>query len=335
MVWDKLDINARTSRKYLRQIPWTMELPMIIDLLLKKLLGRSHGLIIFPLYAFLATRSTLPMGHILPRWFTYDHHGSARLFPTSSVVPIPVVTPTMQTSKSCSLGPVQTLLESLNNSISGGQRSRWQAADWFAPWDPSHESVFVPLVFVKGIVGKLFTELALTLSFSIVISAFVALTLSPMLASKYLKVSHSKPNFLKKFDSYLDKFSNFYFETLLLLLYKKKEIVIFLVGVLISVIILFKITPKELIPPEDRGVFYVVIQAPDGSGFKFRVQGSGFRVRGLGFKVWGLDLRQLALLLAPFHHQIQHRPHCVDVTWKRRQNQRLFICSLLSTQPII
>ena len=130
-------------------------------------------------------------------------------------------------------------------------------------------AVFVPLVFVKGIVGKLFTELALTLSFSIVISAFVALTLSPMLASKYLKVAHSKPNFLKKFDSYLDKFSNFYFETLLLLLYKKKEIIIFLVGVLISVIILFKITPKELIPPEDRGVFYVVIQAPDGSGFEY------------------------------------------------------------------
>ena len=130
-------------------------------------------------------------------------------------------------------------------------------------------AVFVPLIFVKGIVGKLFTELALTLSFSIVISAFVALTLSPMLASKYLKVSHSKPNFLKKFDYYLDKFSNFYFETLLLLLYKKKEIIIFLVGVLISVIILFKITPKELIPPEDRGVFYVVIQAPDGSGLEY------------------------------------------------------------------
>ncbi len=54
-----------------------------------------------------------------------------------------------------------------------------------------------------------------------------------------------------------------------MLLYKKKEIIIFLVGVLISVIILFKITPKELIPPEDRGVFYVVIQAPDGSGFEY------------------------------------------------------------------
>ncbi|NBV93483.1 MAG: efflux RND transporter permease subunit, partial [Proteobacteria bacterium] len=130
-------------------------------------------------------------------------------------------------------------------------------------------AVFVPLVFVKGIVGKLFTELAITLTFSIIISAFVALTLSPMLASKYLVVTHSKPAFLQKFDHYLEKFSNFYFETLLLLLYKKKEIVIFLISVLVAVVILFKITPKELIPPEDRGVFYVVIQAPDGSGFDY------------------------------------------------------------------
>ena len=121
----------------------------------------------------------------------------------------------------------------------------------------------------KGIVGKLFTELAITLTFAIIISAFVALTLSPMLASKYLVVTHSKPAFLKKFDNYLEKFSNFYFETLLLLLYKKKEIIIFLISILVAVIILFKITPKELIPPEDRGVFYVVIQAPDGSGFDY------------------------------------------------------------------
>ena len=59
-------------------------------------------------------------------------------------------------------------------------------------------AVFVPLIFIQGIVGKLFTELALTLSFSIIVSAFVALTLSPMLTSKYLQITHTKPNFLKK-----------------------------------------------------------------------------------------------------------------------------------------
>jgi HAE1 family hydrophobic/amphiphilic exporter-1/multidrug efflux pump len=133
-------------------------------------------------------------------------------------------------------------------------------------------AVFVPLIFVKGIIGRLFTELALTLSFSIVISAFVALTLSPMLASKYLKVTHDKPKFLKKFDEYLGKFTNFYFETLNLILNKKKEVLIFLATVLIAVVVLFKITPKELVPPEDRGVFYVVIQAPDGSGFDYTTE---------------------------------------------------------------
>jgi len=88
-------------------------------------------------------------------------------------------------------------------------------------------AVFVPLIFIQGIVGKLFTELALTLSFSIIVSAFVALTLSPMLASKYLKITHAKSNFLKKFDNYLEKFSNFYFETLILLLLKKKTDIYF------------------------------------------------------------------------------------------------------------
>ncbi len=66
-----------------------------------------------------------------------------------------------------------------------------------------------------------------------------------------------------------EKFSSFYFETLILLLLKKKQIFVFLIGILISVVILFKITPKELIPPEDRGVFFVIIQAPDGSGFEY------------------------------------------------------------------
>ena len=130
-------------------------------------------------------------------------------------------------------------------------------------------AVFMPLIFVQGIVGKLFTELALTLSFSVAISAFVALTLSPMLASKYLKVSHERPKIVEKFDIYINKFSNFYFETLKLILHKKKEIIIFLVSVLIIIGVLFKLTPKELVPSEDRGVFYVVVQAPDGSGYEY------------------------------------------------------------------
>ena len=50
-------------------------------------------------------------------------------------------------------------------------------------------SVFIPLIFIKGLIGKLFSEMALTLSFAVVISSFVALSLSPMIGSKFLKIS--------------------------------------------------------------------------------------------------------------------------------------------------
>ena len=56
-------------------------------------------------------------------------------------------------------------------------------------------AVFIPLIFIKGISGTLFRETAIALSFSIVVSSFVALTLSPMLASKFLK-KKSKLDFL-------------------------------------------------------------------------------------------------------------------------------------------
>jgi HAE1 family hydrophobic/amphiphilic exporter-1/multidrug efflux pump len=63
-------------------------------------------------------------------------------------------------------------------------------------------AVFLPLIFIEGISGTLFKETAIALSFSIVVSSFVALTLSPMLASKFLQKKTSKKIFilnLKKF----------------------------------------------------------------------------------------------------------------------------------------
>ena len=78
-------------------------------------------------------------------------------------------------------------------------------------------AVFIPLIFIKGISGTLFRETAIALSFSIVVSSFVALTLSPMLASKFLKKKSSNGFFVKKFNVFFQGFSNFYKETLRLL----------------------------------------------------------------------------------------------------------------------
>ena len=61
-------------------------------------------------------------------------------------------------------------------------------------------SVFLPLVFIKGLIGKLFSEMALTLSFAVIISSFVALSLSPMIGSKFLKMVISFYTFYATFE---------------------------------------------------------------------------------------------------------------------------------------
>ena len=73
-------------------------------------------------------------------------------------------------------------------------------------------AVFLPLIFVKGLAGTLFKETAIALSFSIVISSFVALTLSPMLGSKFLVRKPKQNRFVVKFDNLFKKFSKLYQE---------------------------------------------------------------------------------------------------------------------------
>ena len=89
-------------------------------------------------------------------------------------------------------------------------------------------AVFIPLIFIKGISGTLFRETAIALSFSIVVSSFVALTLSPMLASKFLKKKSSNGFFVRKFNVFFQGFSNFYKETLDFWINKKKTVITFM-----------------------------------------------------------------------------------------------------------
>ncbi len=130
-------------------------------------------------------------------------------------------------------------------------------------------SVFLPLIFIKGLIGRLFLEMAVTMSFAVIISSFVALSLSPMIGSKYLKIKNKKPKISEKFNYFLKKFEIFYTETLSYVLLKRKIIIIFLIFVLVSSFFLFNYTKKELLPKEDRGVFFVIIKAAEGSGFNF------------------------------------------------------------------
>ncbi len=130
-------------------------------------------------------------------------------------------------------------------------------------------AVFLPLIFIKGISGTLFRETAIALSFSIVVSSFVALTLSPMLGSKFLNKKENKGFFVRKFNSLFQSFSLGYIETLSYWLYKKKTISLFIILIIAGSIYLFNFTKKELIPTEDRGSYLVIGFTDEGSSFEY------------------------------------------------------------------
>ena len=130
-------------------------------------------------------------------------------------------------------------------------------------------AVFIPLIFIKGLSGTLYTQTAVTLSFAVIISSFVALSLSPMIASKVLVKKNIKSKVSQKFEVSLNKFRDFYKRTLLFWLKRKKEIIIFLITILALTTSVFLYAPKELMPKEDRGAFFVIIKAPESSGFEY------------------------------------------------------------------
>jgi len=130
-------------------------------------------------------------------------------------------------------------------------------------------AVFLPLIFIEGISGTLFRETAITLTFAIVVSSFVALTLSPMLASKFLNKNMKKTKIVLKFEKYYKSFLEFYIETLNYWINKHKVIIGFMFSVVIVSVLLFNFAPKELLPQEDRGVYLIVGQTDIGSSYQY------------------------------------------------------------------
>ena len=130
-------------------------------------------------------------------------------------------------------------------------------------------AVFLPLIFIEGIAGTLFRETAIALSFAIVVSSLVALTLSPMLGSKFLNKKTKTNFFVVKFDRFFKSFSNFYQDTLKFWLDKKKTIIVFIILVIFGSGLLYNFTKKELLPLEDRGAYLVIGFTDEGSSFQY------------------------------------------------------------------
>jgi len=129
-------------------------------------------------------------------------------------------------------------------------------------------AVFVPLVFLEGNIGRLFTEFALAIAAAVAFSSFTALTLCPVLASKILQQKSQSNGFSSMVDRLFSGLESRYFKTLGNTI--RQPLVTFLL-ILGSVVALYGLTqkvPSEFVPREDRGNFFIMMQAAEGASFE-------------------------------------------------------------------
>jgi len=131
-------------------------------------------------------------------------------------------------------------------------------------------AVFVPVAFFPGTTGILFRQFALTIAFSIAISAFNALTLAPVLAAIFLRGGHrQKWWWLQKFDDGVVVLTRGYHGLLHHLLgYKLAMAVLFFAGLGLTYFVFTRV-PAGFVPDEDQGYFIIVIQAPSGASLEY------------------------------------------------------------------
>lgn len=128
-------------------------------------------------------------------------------------------------------------------------------------------AVFVPLAFLTGSVGRLFNEFGVSLAVAVLISGFVALTLTPMLSSKILRPLHGTGSSWasRAFDSFFD-FLNRKYDSILRAAIRRRLVMLGGAGVAVLLsVLLFKLLPSELVPIEDRGYAFGVVIAPEGA----------------------------------------------------------------------
>jgi len=129
--------------------------------------------------------------------------------------------------------------------------------------------VFVPIAFLEGNIGRLFSELGLTLASTVAISSLVALTLAPMLCSKLLRRTGPKPWLNRRIDDGFVKLRHAYARALSFSFENKGVLLMLFAAVTISILGLLRAIPNELVPAEDRGTFFVSIRGPEGAGFQY------------------------------------------------------------------
>jgi hydrophobe/amphiphile efflux-1 (HAE1) family protein len=132
-------------------------------------------------------------------------------------------------------------------------------------------AVFVPVGFIPGIVGRLYQQFAITIAISVIISAFVALSLTPALCTLILKPKDAKKKkgwldkFFAAFNKWFGRMTEKYTNAVDWNLKNAKYAIIVLVCIVVGVLLLFKNKPSGFIPLEDDGRLYITYDIPEGA----------------------------------------------------------------------
>ncbi len=138
-------------------------------------------------------------------------------------------------------------------------------------------AVFIPLLFMTGIVGRLFREFAITLSVAVAVSAFVSLTLTPMMCAKLLETEgedeeEHRGKFYQRTEEYWTRFRDWYEYGLRWVLAHQRFVLNVAIITLVATIFLYIVIPKGLLPEQDTGVIVGVTDAAENISFAAMMQ---------------------------------------------------------------
>jgi HAE1 family hydrophobic/amphiphilic exporter-1 len=128
-------------------------------------------------------------------------------------------------------------------------------------------AVFIPILFMGGILGRLFREFAVTIVSTVLISGVVSITLTPMLCSRFLRVVYARKGFAWFMDRGFDRLRSGYGKSLRLVLQHRMVMLAVLVGVLYATVKMFGIVPKGFIPDSDNDSLRVQLRAAQGTSY--------------------------------------------------------------------
>jgi multidrug efflux pump len=130
-------------------------------------------------------------------------------------------------------------------------------------------AVFTPLAFLQGNTGRLFNEFGIAVAGAVAVSGFIALTLTPMLCAKILRVPPRHGPLYQALERGFTSLTNGYKRTLAWAVDHRRVTVGASALIIVAAVFIFRALEREFVPPEDRGFFFTIVIAPEGSSLGY------------------------------------------------------------------